>query len=416
MIKAIFYCKFIMLKGIIMNILVINAGSSSIKYQLIDMNEEKVIAKGLVEKIGLRDSKITHKVNGNATEIEKPLNNHAEGLEIVLKVLVDDKIGVIKSLNEISAIGHRILHGGGKYDRAVIIDDKVLEDLKKFIPLGPLHMPANILGVEACKEVMPGKINVGVFDTAFHATMPEYAYRYAVPYDWCEKYGVRKYGFHGTSHEYIAKETARVMNKDVKALRIISCHLGNGASVCAIKNGKCVDTSMGFTPLEGLVMGTRCGDIDPAVVEYAMDNTGMDVHQVLKVFNKESGLLGISGVSSDMRDVLKEANAGNRRAKLAIDKFIYAVKKYIGAYAASMGGVDAISFSAGTGENRDDIREQIMEGLDFLGVEFDKDANKNFVRGQNFKISKSSSKVGVYIIPTDEEMSIARQTKELITK
>ena len=394
-----------------MNILVINAGSSSIKYQLIDMEEEKVLAKGLVEKIGLKDSKITHKVNGKATEIEKPLNNHADGLDLVLKVLVDEKIGVIKSLSEISAIGHRILHGGGKYDKAVIIDNKVLEDLKNFIPLGPLHMPANILGVEACQ-----KVNVGVFDTAFHATMPEYAYMYAVPYEWCEKYGVRKYGFHGTSHEYIAKETARVMNKDIKDLRIISCHLGNGASVCAVKNGKCIDTSMGFTPLEGLVMGTRCGDIDPAVVEYIIDETKMDVHQVLKIFNKESGLLGISGVSSDMRDVLKEANNGNARAKLAIDKFVYSVKKYIGAYAASMGGVDAISFSAGTGENRDDIREQIMEGFEYLGVDFDKEANKNFVRGENFKISKNSSKVGVYIIPTDEEMSIARQTKELISK
>ena len=399
-----------------MNILVINAGSSSIKYQLIDMEEEKVLAKGLVEKIGLKDSKITHKVNGKATEIEKPLNNHADGLDLVLKVLVDEKIGVIKSLSEISAIGHRILHGGGKYDKAVIIDNKVLEDLKNFIPLGPLHMPANILGVEACQKVMPGKVNVGVFDTAFHATMPEYAYMYAVPYEWCEKYGVRKYGFHGTSHEYIAKETARVMNKDIKDLRIISCHLGNGASVCAVKNGKCIDTSMGFTPLEGLVMGTRCGVIDPAVVEYIIDETKMDVHQVLNIFNKESGLLGISGVSSDMRDVLKEANNGNARAKLAIDKFVYSVKKYIGAYAASMGGVDAISFSAGTGENRDDIREQIMEGFEYLGVDFDKEANKNFVRGENFKISKNSSKVGVYIIPTDEEMSIARQTKELISK
>lgn len=399
-----------------MNILVINAGSSSIKYQLIDMEEEKVLAKGLVEKIGLKDSKITHKVNGKVTEIEKPLNNHADGLDLVLKVLVDEKIGVIKSLSEISAIGHRILHGGGKYDKAVIIDNKVLEDLKNFIPLGPLHMPANILGVEACQKVMPGKVNVGVFDTAFHATMPEYAYMYAVPYEWCEKYGVRKYGFHGTSHEYIAKETARVMNKDIKDLRIISCHLGNGASVCAVKNGKCIDTSMGFTPLEGLVMGTRCGDIDPAVVEYIIDETKMDVHQVLKIFNKESGLLGISGVSSDMRDVLKEANNGNARAKLAIDKFVYSVKKYIGAYAASMGGVDAISFSAGTGENRDDIREQIMEGFEYLGVDFDKEANKNFVRGENFKISKNLSKVGVYIIPTDEEMSIARQTKELISK
>ncbi len=397
-----------------MKILVINAGSSSIKYQLIDMEKEELIAKGLVEKIGLNDSQITHKANGKATEIKQRLNDHAEGLDLVLKVLVDKEIGVIKSLDEISAIGHRILHGGGKYNKAVVINDEVIKDLKSYIPLGPLHMPANILGIEACQKVMKGKINVGVFDTAFHATMPEYAYMYATPYEWCEKYGVRKYGFHGTSHEFIANELARVLNKDIKQLKIISCHLGNGASLCAVQNGKCVDTSMGFTPLEGLVMGTRCGDIDPAVVEYMVDKTGKDVHEILKIFNKESGLYGISGISNDIRDVLKEANQGNARAKLALDKFVYSVKKYIGAYATIMGGVDAIAFSAGTGENRDDIREQIMSGLDFLGIDFDKDANRNFVRGINYKISKDSSKVAVYVIPTDEEMSIARQTKELV--
>ncbi len=397
-----------------MKILVINAGSSSIKYQLINMNDESLIAKGLVERIGSESSVLTHKANGKATEIKKPLKDHAEGLELLLKALVDSEIGVIKSLNEISAIGHRVLHGGGKFNKATLVNDEVLRDLKSYIPLGPLHMPANIQGIEACKEVMPDKHNVAVFDTAFHASMPEYAYMYAVPYSWCKDYGIRKYGFHGTSHEFISKEIASAMGKKPEELRTISCHLGNGASVCAIKYGKCVDTSMGFTPLEGLVMGTRCGDIDPAVVEYAMDKTGKNVHEILDIFNKKSGLLGLSEISNDMRDVIKFANEGNQKAKLAVQKFIYSVKKYIGAYAAAMGGVDAIAFSAGTGENRAEIREGIMEDLEFLGVEMDNDANINFTRGENFKISKDTSKVAVYIIPTDEEMSIARQTKEVL--
>ncbi|NCB48563.1 MAG: acetate kinase [Clostridia bacterium] len=397
-----------------MKILVINAGSSSIKYQLINMADESVIAKGLVERIGSESAVLTHKANGKATEIKKPLKDHAEGLELILKALVEGEIGVIKSLKEISAIGHRVLHGGGKYNKATLVNDSVLRDLKSYIPLGPLHMPANIQGIEACKEVMPDKHNVAVFDTAFHATMPDYAYMYAVPYSWCKDYGIRKYGFHGTSHEFIGKEIALAMGKSPEKLRTISCHLGNGASICAIKYGKCVDTSMGFTPLEGLVMGTRCGDIDPAVVEYAMDKTGMSVNEVINVFNKKSGLLGLSEVSNDMRDVLKSAKEGNEKSKLAIQKFVYAVKKYIGAYAVAMGGVDAIAFSAGTGENRDDIRELVMEDLEFLGIELDKEANRNFTRGVNFKISKDTSKVAVYIIPTDEEMSIARQTKDIL--
>jgi acetate kinase len=399
-----------------MKILVINAGSSSIKYQLIDMSNESLIAKGLVERIGSDSSVLTHKANGKATEIKKPLKDHAEGLQLILKALVDKKIGVIKSLDEISAIGHRILHGGGKYNQATLVDAKVVSDLKTYIPLGPLHMPANIQGIEACQEVMPTKKNVAVFDTAFHATMPDYAYMYAVPYSWCKDYGIRKYGFHGTSHEFISKEIAKAMGKKPEELRTISCHLGNGASVCAVKYGKCVDTSMGFTPLEGLVMGTRCGDIDPAVVEFIMDKTGMNVHETLNVFNKKSGLLGLSEISNDMRDVLKASQEGNEKAKLAVQKFMYSVKKYIGAYAAAMGGVDAIAFSAGTGENRADIREGIMENMEYLGVDFDKEANKNFTRGVDFKISKDSSKVAVYVIPTDEEMMIARQTKEIVER
>ena len=399
-----------------MKILVINAGSSSIKYQLIDMDKEKLIAKGLVEKIGEPGSQITHKANGKVFEIKKHFPTHAEGLKLVLEALTDKEMGVISSLNEISAIGHRILHGGGKYDRATLVTDKVIKDLKSYIPLGPLHMPANIQGIEACMQVMPGKKNVCVFDTAFHATMPDYAYMYALPYSWCKDYGVRKYGFHGTSHEFIANELARVLGKNIEDLKIISCHIGNGASLCAVKNGKCVDTSMGFTPLEGLMMGTRCGDIDPAVVEFVMDKTGMNVHEMLNTLNKKSGLLGLSGVSNDIREVIASAEKGSKQSKLAITKFCYTIKKYIGAYAAAMGGVDAIAFSAGTGENRAEIREEVMSGLDFLGVNFDKDRNNNFVRGENYRISKENSKVAVWVIPTDEELSIARQTKNIITK
>ena len=398
-----------------MKILVINAGSSSIKYQLIDMEEEKLLAKGLIERIGeVEASQLEHKANGEKFTIKKPLENHAQGLELVLKTLVDGKMGVIKSLNEISAIGHRVVHGCDKYTKAVLIDDEVINDIKEFTPLGPLHMGANLLGIEACKKVMPGKKNVAIFDTAFHQTMPDYAYMYAVPYSWYEKYKVRKYGFHGTSHEYIANELAKTMGKDIKDLKIISCHLGNGASICAVKNGKCVDTSMGFTPLEGLTMGTRSGDIDPSVLEYVMDKTGMNIHEMLNALNKKSGLLGLSEISNDMRDICKGMYDGNKKCELAFKKFVYVVKKYIGSYAAIMNGVDAIAFSAGSGENRADIREQVMADMSYLGVEFDKNANNNAPRGEIYKISKNNSKVAVYILPTDEEMSIARQTKQVI--
>lgn len=400
-----------------MKILVINAGSSSLKYQLIDMDKEQLLAKGLVERIGdKQNSQLTHKANGNATTIKHPLENHAESMQLVLSTLVDEKIGVISNLSEISAIGHRVLHGGEKYKTAVLVDEEVIQDIKDYIPLGPLHMPANLLGIEACQKVMPTTPNVAVFDTAFHQSMPDYAYMYAVPYDWYTNYGVRKYGFHGTSHEYIANEIANVLNKDVKDLRIISCHLGNGASICAVNKGKCLDTTMGFTPLEGLVMGTRSGDIDPAVLELVMNKTGMNIAEMLNALNKKSGLLGLSQLSNDMRDVAKAAYEGDPKSELAINKFVHVVKKYIGSYAAIMNGVDAIAFSAGTGENRDDIREKIMTGLDYLGVDFDFDANKNFERGVNFKISKDSSKVAVYVIPTDEEMSIARQAKAIVEK
>jgi len=400
-----------------MKILVINAGSSSLKYQLIDMNGEQLLAKGLVERIGdVKNSQLTHKANGQSTVIKEPLSDHAKSLELVLSTLTDEKIGVIKSLSEISAVGHRIVHGAEKYKSAALIDAEVKKDIKDNIPLAPLHMPANLLGVEACEKVMPQTKNVAVFDTAFHQTMPDYAYMYALPYKWYENYKVRKYGFHGTSHEYIGKELARVLNKDIKDLKIISCHIGSGASICAIKNGKCVDTSMGFTPLEGLVMGTRSGDVDPSVLEYMMNKTGKDIHEMINVLNKQSGLLGLSEASNDSRDICKLAEEGNKKAILAKTKFEYVIKKYIGSYAAAMGGVDAIAFSAGVGENSFETREDIMEGLEFLGIDFDKDANKNFKRGENFKISKDSSKVDVYVIPTNEELSIARQTKEVLDK
>lgn len=395
-----------------MKILVINAGSSSLKYQLLDMETEKLIAKGVVEKIGLEGSMLTHKVNGQAYTYEQKLNNHSESLELVLKVLQDPKIGSLKSLDEIEAVGHRVLHGGEIYSKAVFVDDEVMKNLKKLTPLGPLHMPANISGIEACMKVMPKVPNVALFDTAFHATMPKKAYTYATPYEWYEKYGVRRYGFHGTSHEYIARTVEQIEGTD--KLNIISCHIGNGASLAAIKNGKCVDTSMGLTPLEGLIMGTRSGDLDPAILEYVMDKEGLDIKQMLNILNKKSGLLGISGVSSDIRDVQAEVKKGNERAKLAIDCFVYRIKKYIGSYAAALGGVDVIVFTAGTGENRDEIREEIMKDMEFMGVDFDVEANRNFKRGEVYLISKPTSKVKVYVIPTDEELMIARQTKAVV--
>ncbi len=395
-----------------MKILVINAGSSSLKYQLLDMETEKVIAKGSVEKIGLEGSMMTHKVNGQAYTYKQKLSNHSESLELVLKVLQDPKIGSLKSLDEIGAVGHRVLHGGEIYSKAVLVDDEVMKNLKKLTPLGPLHMPANISGIEACMKVMPKVPNVALFDTAFHATMPKKAYTYATPYEWYEKYGVRRYGFHGTSHEYITRTVEQIEGAD--KLNIISCHIGNGASLAAIKNGKCVDTSMGLTPLEGLIMGTRSGDLDPAILEYVMDKEGLDIKQMLNILNKKSGLLGISGISSDIRDVQAEVKNGNERAELAVDCFIYRIKKYIGAYAAALGGVDVIVFTAGTGENRDEIREEIMKDMEFMGVDFDVEANRNFKRGEICLISKPTSKVKVYVIPTDEELMIARQTKAVV--
>lgn len=394
-----------------MKILVINAGSSSIKYQLLDMQNESVLAKGLVEKIGLADSVLTHKANGEKLVINQSIKDHSQGMELVLKALLDEKYGVIKSLSEIDAFGHRVLHGGEKYKTPVLVTEEVCEDIIKLTPLGPLHMPANLLGIRACQKVMPKTPNVALFDTAFHSTMPNYAYMYALPYEYYTNYGVRKYGFHGMSHQFIASEVERLEGR--KNLKVISCHIGNGASVCAIKDGKCVDTSMGLTPLQGLIMGTRSGDCDPAVVEFICKNAGKTVEEVNTILNKKSGLLGVSGISNDMRDVESAAEKGDERAKLVLDMYFYRIKQYIGSYAATLNGVDVIVFTAGCGENDDFMREKVMENIDYLGVEFDKEANKNFTRGEVCLISKPTSKVKVYVIPTNEELVIARETAKL---
>ncbi|WP_425448951.1 acetate kinase [Dethiothermospora halolimnae] len=396
-----------------MNILVINCGSSSLKYQLIDMSNEEVLAKGLSERIGIEGSRVKHKPAGKeAVVIEKPMEDHKVALEIVLNALVDPNHGAIKSMDEINAVGHRVVHGGEKFANSVKIDEDVMNAVKDCIELAPLHNPPNIMGIEACKELMPNVPMVGVFDTAFHQTMPESSYIYPLPYELYEKHGIRRYGFHGTSHKYVANRASEMLNKDLKDLKVITCHLGNGASVAAIDNGKVIDTSMGLTPLEGLAMGTRSGDIDPAIVTFIMDKEGLDIDGANKLLNKKSGVLGISGVSSDFRDIEEAAEKGNKRAKLALDVFGNRVRKYIGAYAAMMGGVDAIVFTAGLGENSPETREDVCKGLEFIGIEID--TEKNNVRGKETVVSKDNSKVEVLVIPTNEELMIARDTKKLV--
>ena len=396
-----------------MKVLVINCGSSSLKYQLIDMQNESVLAKGLVERIGIEGSVLTQKVEGrDKYVIEQPMKDHKDAIKLVLAALVDKTNGVIASMDEISAVGHRVVHGGEKYAQSVIIDDEVMKSLEDCVKLAPLHNPPNIIGINACKELMPETPMVAVFDTAFHQTMPEEAYIYALPYEYYENYGIRRYGFHGTSHKYVSAKAAEAMGKDIKDLKIITCHLGNGSSVTAIKNGISVDTSMGFTPLEGLAMGTRCGNLDPAIVSFLCKELNITVEEVENILNKKSGVLGISGVSSDFRDIENAAAEGNKRAELALTLFNYRVKQYIGSYAAAMGGVDCIVFTAGLGENSPETREAVCDGLEFLGVDFD--AAKNKVRGKLTEISTESSKVKVYTIPTDEEMMIAKDTVELV--
>ena len=399
-----------------MKVLVINCGSSSLKYQLIDMATEESLAQGLVERIGIEGSVLTQKVEGKDKYIVKEqMKDHKDAIRLVLAALVDENNGVIKSMDEISAVGHRVVHGGEKYKESVVINDEVKANIEECFKLAPLHNPANMIGIKACEELMPNTPMVAVFDTAFHGTMPEDAYLYALPYELYEKHGIRKYGFHGTSHKYVSQTCAEVMRRDIKDLKIITCHLGNGASLCAVKNGVSVDTSMGFTPLEGLAMGTRCGNIDPAIVTFLMKEEGLSVDEVNDLLNKKSGVLGISGISSDFRDIEDAAfNKDDRRAKLALKIFEYKIRTTIGAYAAAMGGVDAIVFTAGVGENGPETREKCLEGLEFLGVEIDREANN--VRGKVREISKAGCKVKAFVIPTNEELVIARDTLELIKK
>ena len=399
-----------------MKVLVINCGSSSLKYQLIDMATEESLAQGLVERIGIEGSVLTQKVEGKDKYIVKEqMKDHKDAIRLVLAALVDENNGVIKSMDEISAVGHRVVHGGEKYKESVVINDEVKANIEECFKLAPLHNPANMIGIKACEELMPNTPMVAVFDTAFHGTMPEDAYLYALPYELYEKDGIRKYGFHGTSHKYVSQTCAEVMGRDIKDLKIITCHLGNGASLCAVKNGVSVDTSMGFTPLEGVAMGTRCGNIDPAIVTFLMKEEGLSVDEVNDLLNKKSGVLGISGISSDFRDIEDAAfNKDDRRAKLALKIFEYKIRTTIGAYAAAMGGVDAIVFTAGVGENGPETREKCLEGLEFLGVEIDREANN--VRGKVREISKAGCKVKAFVIPTNEELVIARDTLELIKK
>ncbi len=395
-----------------MKILVINCGSSSLKYQLIDMTNEKALAQGLVERIGIEGSVLTQKVEGREKYVVQQLmKDHKDAIKLVLSVLVDKENGVISNMSEISAVGHRVVHGGEKYAESVIITEAVMKELEECAKLAPLHNPPNIIGINACKELMPNTPMVAVFDTAFHQTMPEEAYIYPLPYELYKDHAIRKYGFHGTSHKYVSQVAAETMGKDLKNLKIITCHLGNGASLCAVKDGKSIETSMGFTPLEGVAMGTRCGNIDPAIVTYLINDLGMDVKEVNNLLNKKSGVLGMSGISSDFRDIELAAEEGNERAKLALDVFHHRVKELIGAYAAIMGGVDCVVFTAGLGENGKGSREEICKGLEFLGITID--SERNNVRGKIAEINKADGKVKVYVIPTNEELMIARDTMAL---
>ena len=396
-----------------MKILILNAGSSSLKYQMIDMDGEKLLAKGLVERIGIEGSHINQKVNGQIFDAVSPMANHTEGIQWMLKALLDPEKGALKSMDEIGAVGHRVLHGGERFTASVLVNEEVKEAIKANIPLGPLHNPANLMGIEACEKVMPGTPNVAVFDTAFHQTMPPKAYLYGVPMEYYEKLHVRRYGFHGTSHRYVSKRVCEFLGVDRAKTRVITCHLGNGSSMCAVENGKCIDTSMGITPLEGVIMGTRSGSMDPAVVQYICNNEHISVDEMLTICNKKSGLLGISGLSSDMRDIDKAADEGNERAIIARDMLVYGIRKYIGSYAAAMNGVDVIVFTAGIGENNCALRERVMKGFEYLGAKLD--PAKNAGCREEAVISTDDSKVKICVIPTDEEIVIARDTLCIVT-
>ena len=396
-----------------MNILVINAGSSSLKYQLIDIDTEKPLLKGICERITFAKSSLTQKTaDGRELKISQDMPTHKEAMELVLKAMLDPKYGVIKSVDEISAVGHRVLHSGEDFHSSVVIDDEVIKICEKNVDLGPLHMPGNIACIKSCREVMKGVPMVAVFDTTFHSTMPQKAFMYGIPYSVYEKYKVRKYGFHGTSHKFVSEEAAKIVGTDSK---IIICHLGNGSSISAVKNGKCMDTSMGFTPLEGLVMGTRSGDIDPAAVDYMRVKLDIPADDVVNFLNKKCGMLGISEYSSDCRDLTAKAEEGDQKAKLALEMVAYSVKKYIGSYAAILNGVDAIVFTGGIGEHSPLIRGLVMQDMDYLGVDFSEEKNKSYSDGIG-EISNEGSKCKVLILPTNEELSIARETKALTLK
>ncbi|MCX5780675.1 MAG: acetate kinase [Firmicutes bacterium] len=395
-----------------MKVLVVNAGSSSIKYQVFDMTDESVLAKGLVDRVGIPGTTLKHEPTGkDDVLIKKDLPDHTAGMKLVLDVLINPEYGCLKSMDEIGAVGHRVVHGGEDYAASVVIDDKVKKVIRDCFDVAPLHNPPNLMGIEACQELMPNVPHVAVFDTAFHQTMTPANFMYALPYDVYEKYKVRRYGFHGTSHFYVAHRAAEMLGKPYEDCKIVTLHLGNGASMAAIANGKVLDTSMGFTPLEGLVMGTRSGDIDPAIVFFLMDKLNMDANEANNYFNKKSGLLGLSGVSNDLRDVLEAADAGNERAQLALDVYYNKIKGYIGNYIAKLNGCDCLVFTAGVGENGIDVRENICKDLEALGIKMD--AAKNKVRGKEVDVATADSKVRIFIIPTNEELVIARDTYSL---
>ena len=396
-----------------MKILVINAGSSSLKYQLMDMTDSSVLAKGLVERIGIEGSNLTHKYNGEKFVLTTPMKDHTDAMGHVLAALTDAEHGVIGSIEEIDAVGHRVVHGGEKFTASCLITDEVVETIKELIPLGPLHNPANLQGIDACKAIMPNTPMVGVFDTAFHQTMPAKAYMYGVPKKYYDELHVRRYGFHGTSHRYVSGRALEFLGMPAEGSKVIVCHLGNGSSLSAVVDGKCVDTSMGLTPLEGVLMGTRAGSMDTAVAQYIMQNTGMSIDDVMNELNKKSGFLGVSGVSSDMRDVMSAAAEGNESAALSVDMWAYGIKKLIGAYAAAMGGLDVLVFTAGIGENDSIARAMLCENMEFLGIKIDPSKNDG-VRGKEKVLSADDSKVKVLLIPTDEELAIAQDTAAIV--
>lgn len=396
-----------------MKVLVINAGSSSLKYQLLDMENEKVIAKGNCERIGLTNPFIVYKHNGETMKFDGA-KDHNDAVQKVLEILTNKEYGVVSSLEEVEAVGHRVLHGGEIYKNSILIDEKAMENFENLVQLGPLHMPANIAGIRACQLVMPNKPQIAVFDTAFHATMPEKAFMYAIKYEDYQQYHIRKYGFHGSSHRFITFETAKILGKKPEDTTIIIAHIGNGSSITAVKNGESVDTTMGLTPLQGMVMGTRSGDVDPTVVEYLCENKNMSVEQVISYLNKQCGVLGVSGVDSDMRTLEEEAEKGNQRCQLALDMVAYSAKKFIGSYLAVLNNVDAIVFTGGVGENANLTREAIVGDMDGLGVVLDKERNNNFKRGEVSLISADNSKVKIYVVPTDEELMMARDTKAIV--